>query len=83
VGLGGVHTRLVSRAYIGPRALWGSAHWGRGFYRWGGSSWLWITGPFYVTPNYPGWIWIGPQWIWDGTQWVWQEGYWSDARYGY
>jgi hypothetical protein len=40
---------------------------------------LWIAGPFWVTPDYPDWIWIAPQWIWDGDEWVWQDGYWALA----
>jgi hypothetical protein len=36
-----------------------------------------MGGPWWVTPAYPGWIWIGPQWVWDGSQWVWEDGYWA------
>ena len=70
--------RLVMRAYVGPH-VWAAPHWGRGFWRWGGVGWVWIEGPWYVSPAYPNWIWIAPQWIWDGAQWAWQEGYWAPS----
>jgi hypothetical protein len=38
-----------------------------------------MAGPWWVSPAYPGWVWIGPQWVWDGQQWVWQEGYWTPS----
>jgi hypothetical protein len=38
-----------------------------------------MAGPWYVSPMYPGWVWVAEQWVWDGEQWVWQEGYWAPA----
>jgi hypothetical protein len=80
-GVGGhFGTRYGSHLYLGPRrVVWGSPHWGRGFWLWGGTGWAWYTGPWWSSPAYPGWVWMGPQWVWDGAQWIWQDGYWTNA----
>jgi len=65
---------------VGPGRIWGAgAHWGSGFWIWGAGAWAWYTGAWYVSPAYPGWVWVGPPWEWDGTQWTSQEGYWTTA----
>ncbi len=60
------------------RVVWsGGPHWGTGFWVWGGSSWVAYTGRWWVSPAYPGWVWMGNPWVWDGTQWLSQDGYWT------
>jgi hypothetical protein len=54
-------------------------HWGSGFWVWTGDAWVEHPGRYYVSPDYPGWVWIGNPWVWDGTQWVSQDGYWTTA----
>jgi hypothetical protein len=66
--------------YVGPGAVWtGGAHWGKGFMVWGGSTWVSYPGTWWVSPAYPGWVWVGDPWIWDGDEWVDQGGYWTTA----
>jgi hypothetical protein len=65
---------------IGPGVGWDRPHWGNGFWGWRDNSWVWLASPYWVTPDYPGWVWIGAQWVWDGQQWVWQDGYWAPAN---
>jgi len=68
------------RAYIGAPRVIVAPHWGRGYWGWNGGTWLRVDSDWWVTPQYPGWIWIGPEWVWDGTQWVLQPGYWAMAN---
>jgi hypothetical protein len=64
--------------YVGPASVWGTtAHWGTGFWVWGGTEWLQYPGAWWVTPQYPGWVWMGQPWVWDGTKWLSQDGYWT------
>jgi len=55
----------------------GGPHWGRGFYGWHGTAWVWFPGAYWVDSAYPGWLWIAPHWEWDGQEWVWETGYWT------
>lgn len=71
---------IFGRAYIGPSRVITAPHWGRGYWGWSDSTWLWMDGDWWVTPDYPDWIWIGPKQVWDGTQWVLQPGYWVRAN---
>jgi hypothetical protein len=72
--------RYGSHLYLGPRGFWGGrAHWGSGFWAWGGSAWVAYPGRWWVSPAYPGWVWMGEPWVWDGAQWVSQDGYWTTA----
>jgi hypothetical protein len=79
IGVAPFGGRGLGRVYLGPGRAWTRPYWGHGCWRWGGHGWAWISGPWWVTPDYPGWVWIAPQWTWDGQQWVWQEGYWSEG----
>ena len=72
--------RAFSRVSIGPRRVVVAPYWGRGYWGWRGDTWLWIDASWWVTPEYPDWIWIGPEWVWDGTQWVLVPGYWVNAN---
>jgi hypothetical protein len=79
---GGSHFggRYGGHLYLGPTGVWGGgAHWGSGFWLWGGSAWVQHPGRWWVSPAYPGWVWMGEPWVWDGTQWVSQDGYWTTA----
>ena len=79
-GAGRFGGRFGGHMYLGPGHVWRAGpHWGRGYWIWGGAAWAWYVGPWWVSPAYPGWVWMGGQWVWDGTQWVWQEGYWTTA----
>jgi hypothetical protein len=66
--------------FAGGPGFYGHPYWGRGFWGWHGSSWVWFGGPYWTTPLYPGWVWIAPQWVWDGNEWVWEDGYWSPSE---
>jgi hypothetical protein len=67
--------------YVGPNSVWGGdAHWGSGFWASGADGWSWYAGPWWVSPAYPGWVWIGPPWVWDGERMISHEGYWTTAR---
>jgi hypothetical protein len=77
---GHVGGRYGSHLFLGAGALWGGgAHWGTGFWLWGGSAWVPYPGRWWVSPAYPGWVWMVPQPVWDGTQWLSQDGYWTTA----
>jgi hypothetical protein len=79
---GGSHFggRYGGHLYLGPTGVWGGgAHWGSGFWLWGGSAWIQRPGRWWVSPAYPGWVWMGDPWVWDGTQWISQDGYWTTA----
>jgi hypothetical protein len=66
--------------YVGPTSVWDEGpHWGSGFWAAGPDGWAWYTGPWWVSPQYPGWVWMGPPWVWDGERMVSQEGYWTTA----
>jgi hypothetical protein len=66
--------------YVGPESEWSrGAHWGRGFWASEADGWAWYTGPWWVSPEYPGWVWMGRPWVWDGAQWLSQDGYWTTA----
>jgi hypothetical protein len=72
--------RYGSHLFLGPGSVWGGgAHWGTGFWLWGGSAWVQYPGRWWVSAAYPGWVWMVPQPVWDGTQWVSQDGYWTTA----
>jgi hypothetical protein len=72
--------RFGGHLYIGLAVVWaGAAHWGVGFWAWGSGAWLFYDSPWWVAPEYPGWVWMGQPWVWDGTQWVSQDGYWTTA----
>ncbi len=65
---------------MGPESVWnGDAHWGKGFWASDDSGWAWYSGSFWVSPAYPGWVWLGPPWVWDGEQMIAHEGYWTTA----
>jgi hypothetical protein len=68
------------RVHIVSGVGFGRPHWGNGFWGWRNNSWVWLAGPYWVTPDYPDWVWVGAQWVWDGQQWVWQEGYWAPSN---
>lgn len=72
--------RAFRHVSIGPRRVVAAPYWGRGYWGWRGDAWLWIDANWWVTPEYPDWIWIGPEWAWDGTQWVLVPGYWVNAN---
>jgi hypothetical protein len=90
--VGGAHvgSRYGGHLYLGPSLVWGpSAHWGSGFWVWdanagmsGGGGWGWNAGSWWVSPAYPGWVWMGEPWVWDGSQWLSQGGYWTTADMG-
>ena len=72
--------RYGGHLYVGPGAVWGGGpHWGNGFWAWSGSAWVKYPGPWWVSPAYPGWVWMGDPWVWDGEDWVSQDGYWTTA----
>jgi hypothetical protein len=80
VSAGHIGGRYGSHLFLGPGAVWASgAHWGTGFWLWSGIAWVAYPGRWWVSPAYPGWVWMGPQSVWDGTQWVSQDGYWTSA----
>ena len=87
---GGGHSSGASGAvhyggrYGGRLALsgptWGAgAHWGNGFWAWNGMAWVASSGRWWVSPAYPGWVWMGAPWVWDGQEWAEQDGYWTTA----
>jgi hypothetical protein len=51
-------------------------HWGSSFWVWTGDAWVAHPGRYYVSPDYPGWVWMGNPWVWDGHRW---DGYWTTA----
>jgi hypothetical protein len=80
--VGGAHFggRYGGHLYVGPVGVWGGgAHWGNGFWVWGGTGWVRYPNLWWVSPAYPGWVWVGQPWLWDGEQWVDQGGYWTTA----
>jgi hypothetical protein len=67
--------------YIGPSTAWsGAGHWGSGFWAEVGDGWAWYTGAWWVSPEYPGWVWMGPPWVWDGEHMIAQDGYWTTVN---
>ncbi len=79
VGFGPFGGAYGGYLYVGPESAWGEAHWGNGFWASNGNGWSWYAGPWFVSPAYPGWVWLGPPWVWDGAQMLSQEGYWTTA----
>jgi hypothetical protein len=72
--------RYGSHLFLGPGGSWGGrAHWGNGFWARGQNGWVGYPGRWWVSPAYPGWVWMGEPWVWDGTQWLSQDGYWTTA----
>jgi hypothetical protein len=76
---------LISRAHLSQLPGfhgWDSQYWGHGFFGLENGAWVWFEAPWWISPDYPGWVWIGPQSAWDDDQddVDGQQGYWSPAE---
>jgi hypothetical protein len=54
-------------------------HWGNGYWVWSESESGWVQRPgrWWVSPDYPGWVWMGEPGVWDGKGWASRDGYWT------
>jgi WXXGXW repeat (2 copies) len=55
----------------GPRYIWT-----RGYWRWTGTSYVWVPGSWVVRPR-PAAVWVQGHWIKRPGGWVWVAGHWQ------
>lgn len=62
-----------------PESLTGTCgpHWGTGYWVWSDTGWVEHPGIWWVSPTYPGWVWMGEPGVWDGKGWASRDGYWT------
>ena len=50
--------------------------WTRGYWRWTGTTYVWVPGSYVVRPRVAA-VWVEGQWIPRGGGWVWMPGHWQ------
>jgi hypothetical protein len=60
---------------------WDQSYGGNGFWGCEGEAWVWVQAAWWVSPQYPGWIWVAQQTTFDEVAQadVTEEGYWTPA----
>lgn len=49
--------------------------WTRGYWRWTGTTYVWVPGSWIVRPRHAA-VWVEGHWERRGSQWVWRAGHW-------
>jgi hypothetical protein len=49
--------------------------WTRGYWSWGGNTWVWVRGNWVIRPRV-GVVWVPGRWTWRRHGYVWVGGYW-------
>ena len=49
--------------------------WTRGYWRWNGTTYVWVPGSWIVRPR-PAAVYVEGHWLRRGSRWVWVAGYW-------
>jgi WXXGXW repeat (2 copies) len=50
--------------------------WTRGYWRWTGTTYVWVPGSWVVRPRLAA-VWVEGQWVPRGGGWVWMPGHWQ------
>lgn len=63
-----IETQTVSP---GPNYVWS-----RGYWRWNGATYVWVSGGWIVRPRAAA-VWVDGHWLRRGSRWVWIAGHWQ------